>query len=82
MSPELRRQLLTIAAAAGLIALVGGGTAVAAGQITTKDIKNNTIKSEDFNKGQSFTYTATKPGTFAYICTIHPQMKATLIVTG
>lgn len=51
MSPELRRQLLTIAAAAGLIALVGGGTAVAAGQITTKDIKNNTIKSEDFKDG-------------------------------
>jgi plastocyanin len=43
---------------------------------------DGTIKSQDFSKGQSFTYTATKPGTFAYICTIHPQMKATLIVTG
>jgi plastocyanin len=43
---------------------------------------DGTIKSNDFNKGQSFTYTATKAGTFNYICTIHPQMKATLIVTG
>jgi plastocyanin len=31
--------------------------------------------------GQTFTYTATTPGTYTYICTIHPvQMKATLIV--
>ncbi len=48
-------------------------------KVTSDD---GTIKSNDFNKGQSFTYTATKAGTFNYICTIHPQMKATLIVTG
>ena len=47
--------------------------------ITSSD---GTIKSKDFTNGQSFTYTATKPGTFQYTCTIHPQMKATLIVTG
>ena len=47
--------------------------------VTSSD---GTIKSKDFGNGQSFTYTATKPGTFHYICTIHPQMKATLIVTG
>jgi plastocyanin len=45
--------------------------------ITSSD---GTIKSKDFTKGQSFTYTATKAGTFNYICTIHPQMKATLTV--
>ena len=45
--------------------------------ITSSD---GTIKSKDFTKGQSFTYTATKTGTFKYVCTIHPQMKATLIV--
>ena len=47
--------------------------------ITSSD---GTIKSKDFTNGQSFTYTATKAGTFNYTCTIHPQMKATLIVTG
>ena len=47
--------------------------------VTSSD---GTIKSKDFTNGQSFTYTATKAGTFDYICTIHPQMKATLIVTG
>ena len=47
--------------------------------VTSSD---GTIKSKDFTNGQSFTYTATKPGTFHYICTIHPQMKATLTVTG
>ncbi len=43
---------------------------------------DGTIKSKDFTNGQSFTYTASKAGVFNYICTIHPQMKATLIVTG
>jgi plastocyanin len=47
--------------------------------VTSSD---GTIKSKDFAQGGSFTYTATKAGTFDYICTIHPQMKATLIVTG
>ncbi|MEP6954180.1 MAG: cupredoxin family copper-binding protein [Solirubrobacteraceae bacterium] len=45
--------------------------------VTSSD---GTIKSKDFTKGQSFTYTATKAGTFDYVCTIHPQMTATLIV--
>jgi plastocyanin len=31
--------------------------------------------------GQSYTFTANRAGTFAYICTIHPaQMKATVVV--
>ncbi len=45
--------------------------------VTSSD---GTLKSPDFTKGKSWTYTATKPGTFDYVCTIHPQMKATLIV--
>ncbi len=33
--------------------------------------------------GQTFFYTANTPGTFPYICTIHPnQMRATLVVQG
>ena len=45
--------------------------------VTSND---GTIKSPDFTQGKSFTYTATKTGTFNYICTIHPNMKATLTV--
>ena len=43
---------------------------------------DGTIQSKDFGQGQSFSFTPTQAGTFAYTCTIHPQMKATLIVTG
>ena len=31
--------------------------------------------------GQSYSYTFTKPGTYAYLCTIHPFMTATVTVT-
>ena len=51
----------------------------AAHNVTSSD---GTIQSKDFSNGQSFTYTATQAGTFQYTCTIHPQMQATLIVTG
>jgi hypothetical protein len=30
--------------------------------------------------GASFSYTFTTPGTFAYMCTIHPTMKGTVVV--
>jgi len=30
--------------------------------------------------GKAWTYVAGKPGTLAYLCTLHPTMKATLIV--
>ena len=30
--------------------------------------------------GASFRFTATKQGRFAYICTLHPTMKGTLVV--
>jgi plastocyanin len=30
--------------------------------------------------GKSWTYVASKPGTFEYVCTFHPNMKAKLIV--
>ena len=49
----------------------------AAHNVTSDD---GTLKSKDFAQGGSFTYKATKAGTFNYICTIHPQMKATLVV--
>ena len=41
-----------------------------------------TIKSDNFGKGSTFSFTPTKAGTIKYVCTIHPGMTATLTVTG
>jgi plastocyanin len=41
---------------------------------------DGTFKSEDLEQGDTFEYTADKAGTFSYVCTYHPQMKATLTV--
>ncbi len=54
---------------------------------TNKDSVSHTITSgEDFDsgnlkKGETFSYTFNKPGTFNYICTIHPYMKGKIIVS-
>ena len=40
------------------------------------------IKSDNFGKGGTFSFTPTKAGTIKYVCTIHPGMDATLTVTG
>jgi len=39
------------------------------------------IKSDNFGKGATFSFTPTKAGTIKYVCTIHPGMTATLTVT-
>jgi len=36
--------------------------------------------SGSMGKGQKFSYTFTKPGTYQYKCNIHPSMKGTVIV--
>lgn len=41
---------------------------------------DGSFKTPDLQKGQSATLTLTTPGEHAYICTIHPRMKGTLIV--
>ena len=41
-----------------------------------------TIKSGNFGKGGTFSFTPKKAGTIKYVCTIHPGMDATLTVTG
>jgi plastocyanin len=41
-----------------------------------------TIKSDNFGKGGTFSFTPKKAGTIKYVCTIHPGMTATLTVTG
>ena len=38
------------------------------------------IHSPTMTTGQSWTYTFTTPGTYAYICSIHPTMHANLVV--
>src|SRR3954454_8880315 len=38
------------------------------------------IDSPNLNKGQSYTVTFTKAGTYHYICSIHPNMMGTVVV--
>jgi amicyanin len=38
--------------------------------------------SPTLQKGQTFSFTFTKPGTYSYYCSLHPDMKATITVTG
>lgn len=45
--------------------------------VTSSD---GSIKSSNFGKGQSFTWTAVKKGTISYTCTLHPGMNGTLNV--
>jgi plastocyanin len=39
------------------------------------------FKSDTLQKGDKFEFTPTKAGTISYVCTFHPNMKATLEVT-
>ncbi|GGU19868.1 cupredoxin domain-containing protein [Lentzea flava] len=38
--------------------------------------------SPTLQQGQTYTYTFTKPGTYSYYCSIHPDMKASVTVNG
>ncbi len=67
---------------------VGVGTTVT---WINKDSVSHTATSDNgpaqFDSGtiatnQSYSYTFTMPGTYTYHCTIHPNMKATITVTG
>ena len=46
--------------------------------VTSKS--GESIKSANFGKGATFSFTPTKAGTINYVCTIHPGMTATLTV--
>ncbi|NUR25533.1 MAG: hypothetical protein HOV83_06735 [Catenulispora sp.] len=39
------------------------------------------VDSPMLSKGQSFTFTFTAPGTYSYYCTVHPDMRAQVVVT-
>ena len=38
------------------------------------------FESHDISTGKSWKYTARKAGTYAYVCTLHPNMQGTLTV--
>lgn len=42
---------------------------------------DGTFNSKALDGNETWNYTATKPGTYPYICSIHPFMKGTLTVT-
>src|SRR5207244_3148440 len=41
-----------------------------------------TFSSPSLQKGDTFTYTFSTPGTYSYYCAVHPDMTAKVIVTG
>ena len=41
---------------------------------------NGTFASQPISKGESYSFTFPEKGTFAYYCSIHPSMKAVVIV--
>jgi plastocyanin len=41
---------------------------------------DKSIKSNVLDTNEKFTFTFTKPGTYSYICTLHPRMKGTVVV--
>lgn len=43
--------------------------------------KDDSFRSGSLAKGQSFRYTFTKAGSYDYLCSIHPFMVATVVVT-
>jgi len=46
----------------------------------TATARDGTFDSGDIPTSKSWKYTTTKKGTFLYICTLHPTMKAALMV--
>ncbi len=41
---------------------------------------DGTFRSVALDEGDSFTFKFTKPGTYSYLCSIHPQMRAQIVV--
>jgi len=50
----------------------------------TVTISSGPVKfsSPSLNKGDTFSYTFKTPGTYSYYCAVHPNMTATVLVTG
>ena len=41
---------------------------------------DKTFKSKALDTDEQFTHTFTKPGTYSYLCSIHPKMTGTIVV--
>ena len=48
----------------------------------TATANDGSFDTGNLDKGQSGSHTFSKAGTFAYICSVHPSMKGTVVVTG
>jgi plastocyanin len=46
------------------------------------NVEGGPLHSSTFGEGGSYTFTPKKAETISYVCTIHPNMKATLTVTS
>ena len=46
------------------------------------NVTGGPLHSKTFGNGGSFTFTPKKAETISYVCTVHPNMKATLTVTS
>lgn len=47
---------------------------------TVTSMHGSELKSGNFTKGQTFSYTFTKAGTYMYVCDVHPNMKGEIDV--
>lgn len=50
------------------------------GEIHTVVSLDGAFRSGGLDQDDSFTFRFTKPGTYAYVCSVHPRMKAQIIV--
>ena len=41
---------------------------------------DQSLKSKALDTDETFTFTAGKPGTYSYFCSIHPKMRGTIVV--
>lgn len=65
----------------GDVTIARGGTVTWTNQESAPhDVKFSDSESPDLKKGQSYSKTFDKAGTFDYICEIHPTMKGRVIV--
>ena len=46
----------------------------------TATARDKSFDSTEIAAGKSWRFTAKRPGTFPYVCTLHPTMKGTLVV--
>src|SRR5579871_1984490 len=47
---------------------------------TVASLDKTTFKSSALDTGEKYSYTFTKPGKYAYFCSVHPKMTAEVVV--